>query len=380
MGLRSAVLMLWLVSGLAWAQTTIKHLSVNEVYSGPEQPLRLTMNIVGQPFVVQQLRFFLQQPDGRRWLLKRRDINDYLVELTSNEPVAGTHATILVTSLFRDSANKVLQFSVALNPNAAAPEVKKQTQQIGVNLTQPAERRVKVAMCDLKGQSLWAKSKEWAPQFGLGHFGSLMALHEANPECFEGGNPNHLICKQLQCPSAAILSRYQDEVDAKWRFDAAVLSADLRVEQGLVAPPKSQAQTIPTKPQPKPVAKVAVKPTPKAVVKPKPVARPKPKPVATPTPVTKVAAPASGSSSIKPGALMPLGGQSFWSFSKASSSKFGLGQYGSMMALLTSNPGCFTSGNPNRLICEVLRAPSTAAISQWRDEVAAKARFRSLTK
>ncbi|WP_028111435.1 hypothetical protein [Ferrimonas kyonanensis] len=195
----------------------VEHLSINRVLSRPGEPLELTINVVGDAFVVEQLRFFLVQ-DGRRTLLHRSSVNNYKLHLKGREPVNGNRAEVVVSSLFHDSADKLIHFTVKLDGDKArSPEVVATVQRVAPAVDSHS-RSVPPRACPLNGRSFWSMSRDLAPQLGLGHYGAMMALVQANPDCFSNGDPQKLHCEALACPPALVLNQWQNEARAKQAF------------------------------------------------------------------------------------------------------------------------------------------------------------------
>ncbi|WP_028107817.1 type IV pilus assembly protein FimV [Ferrimonas futtsuensis] len=216
-------LLCW-VSAVSAAQK-VDHLSVNQVVSRSNEPLNLTMNVVGDPFVVQQLRFFLLQ-NGNRYPLARKMDGDFLIHLNSQVPARGSRIQVVVTSLFQDEPDKLIYFNIDLDPaSGGVPTVTRKVAQDAsvakateVAPKPPKPRKQELKLCPMEGRSFWSMARETAPALGVGHYGAMLALFQTNPECFPGGNPNQLICKELRCPDPDSLREWQDEAAAKARF------------------------------------------------------------------------------------------------------------------------------------------------------------------
>ncbi|SDI39223.1 hypothetical protein SAMN04488540_101275 [Ferrimonas sediminum] len=218
---KGVVFWLLLLSTASVHARNVEHLSINQVHSRPGEPLELTINVVGDAFVVEQLRFFLVQ-DGHRTLLHRSSVNNYKLHLEGSEPVNGNRAEVLVSSLFHDSADTQIHFSVTLDGDKAhSPQVMTSVQPVAaatVTAAAPRTRSATLKACPLNGNSFWSMSRELAPQLGLGHYGAMMALLQVNPDCFTNGDPQKLHCEALACPPALVLNQWQNEARAKLAF------------------------------------------------------------------------------------------------------------------------------------------------------------------
>ncbi|TKB51184.1 hypothetical protein FCL40_01105 [Ferrimonas sediminicola] len=220
-----------LLALLCWTSTVaaapkVDHLSVNRVHSGPGEPLALTMNVVGDPFVVEQLRFFLVQ-QGRQLPLARQMEGDFLIHLRSEVPAREARIQLAVTRLFQDQPDKQIHFNIDLKPGRGSkPQASRQAATAAEVNPQPAQLSPSPPkLCPLNGRTLWSMARETAPSLGVGHYGALVALVQANPKCFPGGDPNRLICKELRCPGSQALRQWQDESSAKVRFKALMKAA-----------------------------------------------------------------------------------------------------------------------------------------------------------
>ncbi|MBT1444094.1 hypothetical protein KJI95_06095 [Shewanella sp. JM162201] len=72
-----------------------------------------------------------------------------------------------------------------------------------------------------QGETLWRIASRYAPAWNTNVYGTMLALHDANPGAFRSGKISGM--KQgakFDCPSPAVLSRYPDAREARKQFEA----------------------------------------------------------------------------------------------------------------------------------------------------------------
>ncbi|QIZ77943.1 FimV family protein [Ferrimonas lipolytica] len=223
--MRCLWLLLLLFSSVAIAK--VDHLSVNRIEQSGQRMTWIYVNVVADQASFGKLRFYLVQ-QGTVKPLTGRPEGQFMMRLDSEGALTGD-AELLVSTLldskddalgrFKLTAAHVIQSVQPLSHAASAKQVPvTNSKATAVVVAQPAVA-TKSEQCHLAaGESLWRGANRLAVPYGLGRYGMMMALFDANPKHFNS-NPQRLVNAELSCPSSDITARWKDEAHAKKQFE-----------------------------------------------------------------------------------------------------------------------------------------------------------------
>lgn len=233
---------LLLVSSVA--QAAIEHISLNRLELDQSQTAHLYLNVVGDSDSVRQLQFYLQQ--GETKTMVRHNAITYFQLMIEVDRDAVPTAQLLASTLVHVSDDALGRFDLASAPvvekRVAAVIARPQQQPKKATKPLPPQQDIekvvavktsaqnqakarpksklssKVGSCSLQPkETLWRAGERLAAEFGLGRYGMMMALFDANPEKFNG-NPQRMRSGSLTCPNEAKVQRWGDEAFAKKQF------------------------------------------------------------------------------------------------------------------------------------------------------------------
>ncbi|AQS40433.1 hypothetical protein Sps_05364 [Shewanella psychrophila] len=237
-------------AGYAYAQ--ISHVSINEQQFILGGYPKFRLNIVSQDANLDKMQFVIRQ-SGSEERLMVKPINNFLLLVTGVEDVVDPSATLVVreyrVNKWRDvkvfTLFKGQQLSPELavkssaahlsmeNQSSKVPSSDKMTSMSQASTQLTAGNNEKSAQyrnalidesCTLNHTSemtLWRIGTEHGKEWGIGTYGAMIAIFEANPKAFNQGKISGLRADiSLRCPSLALKEKYSNAKMAKQAFEA----------------------------------------------------------------------------------------------------------------------------------------------------------------
>jgi len=238
--------------GASQAYAQIIHVSINQQLSGLGDYPKLRVNIVSGHENLNKMQFIVHQSHGDERLMVK-PINNFMLLLTGVDDVIDPSARLIVKEhrlnrwqlvkifpLFSDEqiSKGLSDTAFSHKPKAIKTMTKQQAEiksDVGVNtpMAKPTSATLPAAQtshgstvanltednCVLEyyaNQTLWRIGTQHSQEWGIGTYGAIIAIFEANPNAFNKGEISGLRADvTLLCPSQSLKEKYSDNQAAK---------------------------------------------------------------------------------------------------------------------------------------------------------------------
>ncbi len=242
--------------GASQAYAQITHVSINQRLSGLGEYPKLRVNIVSGHENLDKMQFIVRQIHGDERLMVK-PINNFMLLLTGVDDVTDPSARLIVKEhrvnqwqlvktfpLFSDEQISKGLSDKALNHKPKARETMTKQQAdiksaVGVHTStvKPASATLLAALAsdspavadftedncvlDYDGhRTLWRMGVQYSQEWGIGTYGAMLAIFEANPKAFNKGEISGLRADvTLLCPSQSLKEKYNDNQAAKVTYE-----------------------------------------------------------------------------------------------------------------------------------------------------------------
>jgi FimV-like protein len=243
-----AILALLAVDSISAVMAEVSHISIDTTPFQSGQLPQLTVNIITEHHDLSRLTFYLRQIYLDKIVLEKLDVerqyNDVFV-LSGTQQIRDPDAALIVSeyrnakwlqyspvsifsqaivqSQYQPVAIKTMKSSSAL-PTSIPTSISSKV----ITSPQDAPTETLLNQCQiakLPDDTLWKIAGRNSKQWNANIYGAMLALYQTNPSAFSQGKISLLQSgRSLRCPSAEILSRYQNVVVDKVTFDNLVAS------------------------------------------------------------------------------------------------------------------------------------------------------------
>ncbi|MDX1280132.1 hypothetical protein [Shewanella colwelliana] len=227
-----SILAALLLCPLAWGK--VSHVSINQQQFNLGASPRLKVNIVTDT-KFDKLQFVVEQRAGNERLMVN-PINSFMLLLSGVEDVSDPDAQLVIKEYRVNrwyDVKRLALFSgktIAVAPSEQNLKAPVQAQS-NPAATGGAELKPNLAseamvdtgcMLDYSGkQTLWRLGSRYGGVWQLNTYGAILAIFDANPKAFSGGDINRLRADaKLACPSEALKQGYRDAKLARQIFES----------------------------------------------------------------------------------------------------------------------------------------------------------------
>ena len=239
--------------GVGYADAQISHVSINEQQFILGGYPKFRLNIVSQDASLDKMQFVVRQTSGEERLMVK-PINNFLLLVTGVEDVVDPSATLVIreyrvnkwrdVKVFTLFKGQQLPLELAVKSSAAHLSVENRASKApnssykiatmsqastpfptakGKTSAQYRDALIDKS-CTLSytpEMTLWRIGTEHGKEWGIGTYGAMIAIFEANPKAFNQGKIGGLRADaSLRCPSHGLRQKYSNSKMAKQTFEA----------------------------------------------------------------------------------------------------------------------------------------------------------------